>query len=387
MTSQTPLAPPAGLAPAQFMREYWQRKPLLIRQAFDMPEPPLSKETLGGLACEEDVTSRIVQEHHPDAPWKLDLGPFDAEFFAALPESHWTLLVSDCEKLLPELRTLVEPFRFIPDWRIDDLMISYATDGGSVGPHTDDYDVFLIQLDGVREWQINSVVDHADIIDDIDLRILKSFQAEHSWRLEPGDMLYLPPRVAHYGIARGECMTASVGFRAPSWREILQGYLDEIIMRIPEDLRYSDSGMPPQQHPAEIRPDAIARFRQIIEDNLRLDDAALQSWIGKFVTEPKTEPPMDDEPPAMTQAAFSAALLSSQPLRRNPHARCAWTRDKHTATMFVDGQAWELPIHLLQDIQQLTAEAVTTGDAYDAEFHPVLYELYRAEVLAFDDHD
>lgn len=369
---------------AHFMQKYWQRKPLLIRNVFDITAPPLSKETLGGLACEEDVISRIVQEHHADGPWKLDIGPFDTAFFATLPDSHWTLLVSDCEKHLPALQPLIEPFRFIPDWRIDDLMISYAVDGGSVGPHTDDYDVFLIQLDGVREWQINSHINHADIIDGIDLRILRSFHPEQSWLLKPGDLLYLPPRVAHYGIARGECMTASVGFRAASWREIMHGYLEEIIMRIPEDLRYSDSGTPPQQHPAEILPDAITRFRTIIEDNIQLDDAAFQSWVGKFVTEPKTEGYIDSTPPEMTPEAFSTALHHGQRLTRHPHVSCAWTRSHQTATLFVNGQAWELPIRLLPDIQRLSEEGSTAGDAYDTEFHNVLYELYLAEAVAYD---
>ncbi len=374
-----------GLSPARFMQTHWQRKPLLVRGAFDLPTPPLDKHELAGLACEEAVDSRIVQERHPDGPWKLDYGPFDEAFFANLPESHWTLLVGDCEKHLPELRALVEPFRFIADWRIDDLMISYAADQGSVGPHTDDYDVFLIQLEGEREWRISEQVDHDAIIEGIDLRILERFEAEHVWRLRPGDMLYLPPRVAHFGIARGECMTASVGFRAPSHREILQAYLDEVVLRIPDDLRYGDAGAPALEHPGEITAESIARIRRIIDDHLRLDNHAFTQWLGRFLTEPKSEeisPPEATDPDA---TAFAARLDTGWRLRRNPHSRFAWTDGEGGMTLFVDQHSWTLPASLRDDILRLTDRDHWRGDEFSPAFHELLHQLYRLEALLDDD--
>ncbi len=376
-----------GHSPAQFMREHWQHKPLLVRGAFDLPSPPLDKHELAGLACEEAVNSRIVQEHHPDGPWKLDYGPFDAAFFADLPETHWTLLVSDVEKHMPELQALVEPFRFIADWRIDDLMISYAADQGSVGPHTDDYDVFLIQLEGRREWRISEQVDHDAIIDDIDLRILEHFEAEHSWILEPGDMLYLPPRIAHYGIAQGECMTASVGFRAPSHRDILQGYFDEIILRIPEDLRYGDAGTPPATHPGSISPESMARFRQIVEHHLHLDDAGFEQWLGRFLTEPKTEMDLPVDAEGFTAEAFEARLAAGHLLSRNPHSRFAWTKSDHGLTLFVDQQSWTLPTAQKADLLRLTEQRQWRGDEFSPSFHQILHQLYRMEAVLFDDDE
>jgi len=377
---------PGGFDSACFMAEYWQRKPLPLRSAFSFAAPPIDRDELAGLACKEEVNSRIVQEHHADGPWHLDYGPFDADHFAALPATHWTLLVSDVEKHLPELRFLLEPFRFIPDWRIDDLMISYAVDGGSVGPHTDDYDVFLIQLEGVREWQISTRVDHDDIIDGIDLRILKHFEPEQTWRLEPGDMLYLPPRIAHHGIARGDCMTASVGFRAPSHREILQDYLDEIILRIPEDLRYGDAGSPPLPHPGEIPARAVTRFRRIITEHITLDDAAFSDWLGRYLSEPKGEPPLPAEP-ALEAGAFRAALAAGQRIIRNPHSRFAWHDNGETVTLFVDRQSWTLPRRLLPDVQRLTDAFEIPGDQFSAEFLDTLHRLYRHDAIWLDEDD
>jgi 50S ribosomal protein L16 3-hydroxylase len=198
-----------------FLRDYWQKKPLLIRQAYPGFELPIDGDELAGLALEEEVESRIVLEHGK-TPWELRHGPFDEQTFSQLPESHWTLLVQAVDQWVPEIHELLQDFQFIPGWRLDDIMISYASDKGSVGPHFDYYDVFLLQGMGKRRWRIGQHCDSgSELVEGTPLKLLRNFETTDEWVLEPGDMLYIPPGIAHWGIAEGECITCSIGFRAP----------------------------------------------------------------------------------------------------------------------------------------------------------------------------
>ena len=187
-----------------FLADYWQKNPLFIRKAFNDIASPLTPDELAGLACEADVNARLVLEHANNTAnepsWSVEYGPFEEARFSSLPESNWSLLVSDVEKHIDAAADLIGKFRFIPDWRIDDLMISYAPVGGSVGPHSDAYDVFLLQLQGQRQWHINHDFDKTPL-ENTELSILKNFTSDQQWTLNPGDMLYLPPNVAHHGIA------------------------------------------------------------------------------------------------------------------------------------------------------------------------------------------
>ena len=213
-----------------FLRDYWQKKPLVIRQAWPNFQPLLAADELAGLSLESEIESRLVMEHGTAGPWEIRKGPFDESAFADLPESHWTLLVQAVDHWIPEAADLLEHFRFLPGWRVDDLMISYAVDGGSVGPHYDQYDVFLLQAEGQREWRIGQMC-HEDsaILKGPMIRVLAAFEETERWVLNPGDMLYLPPQLAHYGIAQGECQTYSIGFRAPSVAELAQSALDQVL--------------------------------------------------------------------------------------------------------------------------------------------------------------
>lgn len=265
-----------------FLDEYWQQKPLLIRQAFSNFQSPLSADELAGLACDTD-TARIVLEKGGKRPWELRSGPFRHKEFAKLPATHWTLLVNDVEKLVPELEDFLEPFRFIPDWRIDDLMISYAVDGGSVGPHVDAYDVFLLQAQGERHWQINTAaVAEDNFLPDVDLRILREFSAETEWTLQPGDMLYLPPNVAHYGVARGECMTYSIGFRAPSQADLLEDLLGDLLEQAALQTRYSDPKRRLQTDPTTVAAEDLERLTDFVMQALP-DRAMVRAWLEQHL--------------------------------------------------------------------------------------------------------
>ena len=217
----------AGLTPQQFMRRHWQKKPLLVRQALTMDKPFVSRAELFALAAGEDVESRLIVRDGRD--WTLRHGPLPRRALPALSRPQWSLLVQGLDLHLDSARAMLERFRFVPDARLDDVMVSFATDGGGVGPHFDSYDVFLLQIHGTRRWRIGRLPD-PQLQLGVPLKILTNFVAEEEWLLEPGDMLYLPPRWAHDGIAEGECMTCSIGFRSAGAsevaRELLQRALD-----------------------------------------------------------------------------------------------------------------------------------------------------------------
>lgn len=333
-----------GLSPQQFLAEHWQKKPLLIRGAYPGFTSPLPPEEFLGLACEEEVESRLVIEKGGTKPWELRRGPFSEEMFAKLPPTHWTALIQEAHKYVPELSLLLEDFRFIPNWRIDDIMVSISPQHGSVGPHFDYYDVFLLQGEGRKRWQIATVTpDTGNCLPDTELRILRDFTPEQEWILEPGDMLYLPPGVAHHGVATDDVsLTFSVGFRSPSEAEFVQGYLEQVMSQLRTDTYYSDPDLTLQQHPGEIAVPARERVREIIR-NIPLDDDSIDRWFGRFVTEAKSgtapeplEDPCDNE-------EFMTQFRTCQTLWRNEYSRFAYVpQDNGGALLYAGGQEYQL---------------------------------------------
>ena len=316
-----------GLTVERFLAEHWQKKPLLVRSALPHVVPPLSPDELAGLACETEVESRIVVRHaDPARPYSLRQGPFNETDFAALPARDWTLLVQDCDKQAPSTAAFLDPFRFIPDWRIDDLMISFATAGGGVGPHVDQYDVFLVQVLGRRRWQIAASRPTAREIVGLDLRVLAEFTPEQEWVLEPGDMLYLPPGVPHHGEALDDCMTCSIGFRAPTVREMYGDLAALIHGSIAEGARYSDPDLRAEhaRPRGRIAPTALAAVRQQVREHLRPTDQELDTWFARFATEPKPglRPTPPDQP--LDPETLAEELHAGAWLMRDPRALLAW---------------------------------------------------------------
>ncbi|HSI38133.1 MAG TPA: cupin domain-containing protein [Methylotenera sp.] len=283
-----------GLTPAQFLAEYWQKKPLLIKNAIPDFTGLLSPEDLAGLACEDEVQSRIVQQK--GEKWTLKNGPFDERVFSKLPNKDWTLLVQSVNHYLPEATELLQQFDFIPHARLDDLMVSYAPNGGGVGPHFDSYDVFLLQGQGKRLWRI-SEQDDLSLVDGAPVRILKNFETKQEWLLEAGDMLYLPPQLAHWGIAVSDgtqdCMTYSIGFRAPKHQELATEFLGFMQDKLSQEKlaltgMYQDSDLKLPNHPAEIGKDMVHKVSEIL-NKIQWSENDIAQFLGAYLSEPKPD--------------------------------------------------------------------------------------------------
>lgn len=290
MDVQQPTQLLAGLSAQQFMRRYWQKKPLLVRQAVPGFRSGLDRRALFALAARDDVESRLViAGEAPDrGTWKLRHGPFGARALPPLRRPGWTLLVQGVDHHIAPVRQLLDRFRFIPEARLDDAMVSYASDGGGVGPHFDSYDVFLFQAQGRRRWSYGRQKD-LSLHEDVPLKLLRNFEPEHEVLLEPGDMLYLPPRYAHNGVAVGECMTWSIGFRAPGAGALAGELLQRLAQDaadVEKDRLYRDPGQAALTSPAAI-PRALGEFaRQAVRKALA-QPLALERALGECLTEPK----------------------------------------------------------------------------------------------------
>jgi 50S ribosomal protein L16 3-hydroxylase len=319
-----------------FLRDYWQKKPLLIRGAFPHFTSPIDADELAGLALEEEVESRLILEKGK-TPWELQHGPFDEKTFSTLPETHWTLLVQAVDQWVPEVNELLDYFRFIPNWRIDDIMISFAPDQGSVGPHFDYYDVFLLQGLGKRRWKIGQTCNvDSPRVEGTPLNILQNFETQEEWLLEPGDMLYIPPGIAHWGIAEGDCMTYSIGFRAPSHADILTELSQEIASSLSNDLRFSDPTLRLQKNPGEMCNDAITHIQSILNQHFTSENIA--HWFGKHMTERKYEEDRVDAD-EIDADDWQAALAEGNSLWRHPAARFAFHTSDEQTQLFADGQS------------------------------------------------
>ena len=270
-----------NITPAQFLRDYWHKKPLLIRQAIPDFKPLLKIDKLAELAKLNHVESRLVTL--TDGKWDMQHGPL-----AELPskaQREWTMLVQGVNLHEPKADALLRQFRFVPDARLDDLMVSYATDGGGVGPHFDSYDVFLLQAQGKRRWRIGAQQD-LTLVEGLPLKILANFEPEEEFVLEPGDMLYLPPHYAHDGVAEGECMTYSIGFRSPSFQELGEAFLQFMADSIDLPGRYADPGLQPAKNPAEIPRDMLATVTEEL-NKVRWDEEDVTIFMGEYLSEPK----------------------------------------------------------------------------------------------------
>jgi 50S ribosomal protein L16 3-hydroxylase len=376
----------------QFLRAYWQKKPLLIRNAFRDWQNPLEPDELAGLACEEDIESRLICQ--TDAGWAMEQGPLAEERLTGLNESHWTLLVQAVDHHVPAVADLIAPFRFIPNWRIDDVMVSLAADQGGVGPHFDQYDVFLIQGLGRRRWQIGAHCD-ADtlLLRHEDLKLLSEFEATEEWVLEPGDILYVPPGISHNGVAVGsDCMTYSVGFRAPSRGDLLGHYVDDVLDGIKDDELYRDPDLQAQANAGEILPGALDRLQQMMLESLS-DPAHFARWFGTFNSTPKY-PDMDWRPEIpVAPEEVREAIIAQTRLSRNPASRLAFiagAKDIDAVMLFADGVCFDCideTAALAKDLCAADSVVLDVALAGSAAAINLLTQLCNNGCIAFDSED
>lgn len=351
----TPLQLLGGMTPAAFMRDIWHRKPLLVRQAIPDIVPPVSREALFDLADRDDVESRLVT--HFRNRWKLEHGPFSLENLPSLKSRQWTLLVQGVNLHNSAAAALMGAFRFIPDARLDDVMVSYASDGGGVGPHFDSYDVFLLQLSGRRRWRI-SAQQQLDLIPDLPLKILADFAPDQEWVLEPGDMLYLPPQYAHDGTAEGECMTASIGFRAPAYRELAGHFLAWLSQTVEDNDqlggRYADPGQPATTRPAEVPPGLARSVAQRLQA-LRWSNEMVAEFIGAHLSEPKPGVEFPEAPPLTLRQYGKLARAHGVALA--PASIALYDK----AHFFLNGEAYEPTAELARWLRRLADHRHLTG--------------------------
>ena len=358
-----PLPLLGGISPDQFFSEYWHKKPLVIRQAIPGFTPLLSPDELFELAGLDDVESRLITFFKQR--WEMKNGPINK--IPVKEKKDWTLLVQGVNLHDDAADQLLRQFRFIPDARLDDLMISYAADGGGVGPHFDSYDVFLLQAHGQRRWQISAQKD-LSLVEGMPLKILSKFTPEQEFVLEPGDMLYLPPQYAHDGVAIGECMTYSVGFRAPSFQELGESFLSFMSDTIDLPGRYADPDLKPTEHPAEISNAMVEKIAEhIAKITFSPDDIAI--FIGEYLSEPKASvyfesPEKPLSPKRFAQSAQKRGIklsLKSSMLYKGKHVFI-------NGESFAVGEDDALLLTKLADERQLSGEdlANTTPDVLEA---------------------
>lgn len=366
-----------------FLRDNWQRKPLLVRQAISDWQNPLSPDELAGLSLEPEIESRLI-EHRGDE-YHAEDGPLAEERFGQLGGSPYTLLVQAVDHHVSGVAALVDAFRFIPNWRIDDVMVSYANEGGGVGAHYDQYDVFLLQGAGRRRWRIGQSCDETSaLIPHQDLRLLAEFECSAEYELEPGDMLYVPPGIAHEGTALDDdCMTYSIGFRAPSRADMVDGFSEHVLDALADDDRYSDAGLMAQGNPGEITADALARLHRLMLDRLK-DRDEFSRWFGAYNSAPKY-PDMDWTPDApISEAAITEGAI----ITRNPASRFAFiAKEDGDLLLFIDGETYECSeprAHFAQELCARTGMQVSADMASDAQVRQLILQLQHRGAIALD---
>ena len=387
MNVQNPLALLGGISPAQFMQKYWQKKPLVIRAAVPGMQPLVGRDDLFAMAANEAVESRLIEQKN--GQWSFQHGPFNcpregrAIKTPPLKRPDWTLLVQGVDLHHDGVHDLLKQFRFVPDARLDDLMISYASLGGGVGPHFDSYDVFLLQAAGRRRWRIGAQKD-LSLRDDVPLKILANFTPTQHFDLNPGDMLYLPPRYAHDGVALdNDCQTYSIGFRAPSTEELARELMHRVADEIENDSLYTDRTQAATAQPGAIPAELHSFAQQAVAKALE-DGTLMQQILGEYLTEPKQNVwfdavPAADEKPAKSSAAQkpsrTTSVTSSRSASRSASATHGVRLDRRSRMMYdakhvyLNGDSWKVAgkdaklLRKLADDRSLPATDVVAASA------------------------
>ncbi|WP_086931360.1 cupin domain-containing protein [Agarilytica rhodophyticola] len=355
-----------------FLKDYWQKKPLLVRQAFANFQSIVSADELAGFAIDDDVVSRLVVENTSDSSWSLQHGPIPEEVFSELPDNNWSLLIQHADSLDPHINALLNAFRFIPNWRLDDIMVSYAPDGGGVGPHFDFFDVFLLQGEGKRRWRVGQKCDHTSpLMPNNPMKILQEFYTEEEWIVEPGDLLYIPAQVAHWGEAIEESITYSIGFRAPSYGDILLDYSQEVASHYEQSQRYQDADLTKQENPGEITHQTLEKFKNILLEASNNKDY-LSQWLGEYTTQLKQNIDGMFEPIPETQ------IVDNKPYQLSRYCRAAFHTQADKTLCFINGNTVQCSRALAV---ALTEYRAIHYDQYGAHDQQVILQLAHHQLM------
>jgi 50S ribosomal protein L16 3-hydroxylase len=324
-----------------FLTEFWQKKPLLLKNALPGFADFLSPEELAGMACEEGVESRIV--FNTSGNWDMKNGPFTEREFTFLPEQDWTLLVQSVDHWVPEVKSLLKEVTFIPSWRLDDVMVSYAAQGGGVGPHFDYYDVFLVQGQGSRRWQLGKTCNSKTTLNTASgLKILEDFSPEQTIELSTGDVLYIPAGMSHCGTAVEPGLCYSIGFRAPDVAELLSAYSHLANDTLPGDLRYRDPVVEADARPGDISESTLQQVKVLMQHALDNEELLLQSF-GCLMTEPRLPELLEAPETELTPEQLIVQLQKGMQLICNPATRLACHHRSDGLYVFVNGECLVLP--------------------------------------------
>ena len=363
-----------GMSPTRFLAEHWQKKPLLVRQALPGFGGWLNRDGLSQLACSEEAEGRLVQFKRNQ--WHLEHGPFTEKFLHALPAKNWSLLVSGVNHVMPQGDALLNAFNFIPRARLDDLMVSFAPNGGGVGPHFDSYDVFLIQGQGKRRWEISDQSD-LTLVEGAPLRILENFSPSQAWELEPGDMLYLPPRFAHNGIALGDCMTWSVGFRAPAAQEMLGQFFNYLQDHMEASGLYADPDLKLAKNNAEI-PAEMIEWTETVLQQARWNREHVGDFLGRYLSEPKAHIYFDPPARPLSIQRFSQTC-EKKGLRLDPRSQLLYLQKR----FFINGEAINANSSSIRALRTLANQRALPSGAFDDALVSMLYDWYCAGYVLF----
>ncbi len=384
-----------------FLKDYWQKKPLVIRQALPGFANPLTADELAGLSLEEDIESRIVSETVEKQPrWHLKRGPFNEKDFQKLSKTHWTLLVQGVDRLIPEVHELLEHFNFIPSWRVDDVMISYAALHGSVGPHYDNYDVFLYQAEGRRKWSLTTQkCTPENALSGVELRIMEEFHIEEEFVLEEGDMLYLPPHVGHYGVSLSEeCMTYSFGYRSYKGQELLESLGDYASENQIFNTLYQDPDWNESNNTVEIPPAAWKNAQHLLVKLINQDEL-IKDWFGCFATrldeEAENQLPLpleDDE--RLPIHEFLQLIEEHHILLKDAGCRFAYQKSGvgDSLRLYINGRPWDTEGMTSEFIIYIANHRVIQHDRIAAALEnkanqQFLYDLWTLQWLNEDTGD
>ncbi|MBF0469908.1 MAG: cupin domain-containing protein [Gammaproteobacteria bacterium] len=393
--------PLGTLSAEEFLHRYWQKAPLCIRGALASFTPPFTPEELAGLALESEVESRLVQEH-PSGQWQVSHGPFSEEDFTTLPESHWTLLVQEMNRHVPEMALLLQQFSFLPGWLLDDVMVSFAPIDGSVGPHADNYDVFIIQGSGRRRWQIShQSASAADLLPNLPLRIHAHFVSEEEWILEAGDLLYIPAGMVHHGVALEDSLSYSVGFRPPAIHQLIASYVDDYITEARTRLEASQEEEPflyqpnlrAASHSGEITLQTQQQVAATVA-SIPLDTKAIGRWFGRYITETTAETAAPYPAEELTLRQLRERLSTQGELWRSEYFRFSYIRGEDQQTyLYVGGEEYPLPsrlqplIEMIASDRRFSLQNLATAIGSFGEGWELLLTLYNRGALFFPDVD